>query len=352
MGVNRRDFLVGSALAGVGLAATAGRAADAPAPQPERRQAVLKISSQEGVLPGKDLNEKLDNAEKWGLEGFEVGSAIGREKQLTEALQNRKIKMAAICMGPLGGNLVSPDPAARARAADEFKRHLTAAGAVGSTGCIFVPCFNGDMDRHNQEIQKLLSETEAGKAIANTAGRKHAEIRKLTVDMLGPIGEHALKCNTRVIIEPLNRGEAWFIRQLADAASICRDTKSDGVCMMGDFYHMSREETNNMGAFISGGKYVRHVHLASYTRVLPGQDNGTPDPNFVPPPPGLSFVYAGEIAKAPDRYTYIEGYRGLKLIGYQHFQSFECGCRGKREEEIPKCVAFLREMWEKATLPV
>ena len=335
MGVNRRDFLVGSALAGMSLAgASAGRAGDAPAPQPERKPAVLKISSQEGVIPGKDLSEKLDKMEKWGIEGLEVGSAIGREKQLGEALQNRKVKMSAICMGPLGGNLVSPDRQARERAAEEFKRHLTAAGAIGSTGCIFVPCFNGDQDRNDQEVRKLLSETEAGKAIANTAGRRNTEIRKILVDMLGPIGEHAVKCNTHVLLEPLNRGEAWFLRQLADAASICRDAKSDGVCLM--------------GAFISAGKYLHHIHLASYSRVLPGQDAGPADPNFTPPPPGLTFVHEGAVAKAPDRYSYIEGFRGLKIIGYQDYMSFECGCRGNREDEIPQCVAFLRAMWELA----
>jgi len=348
MGVNRRDFLVSSALAGAGLAASTGRAADAPAPQPERRQAVLKVSSQEGGIPGKDLSEKLDNMEKWGIEGLEVGSAIGQEKRLSEALQNRKVRMSAICMGALGGNLVSPDPQARERAAEEFKRHLTAAGAIGSTGCIFVPCFTGDQNRNDQEVRKLLSATVAGKAIANTAGRRHEEIRKILVDMLGPIGEHAVKCNTHVLLEPLNRGEAWYLRQLADAASICRDTKSEGVGLMGDFYHMSREETSLMGAFISAGKYLHHIHLASYSRVLPGQDAGPGDPNFVPPPPGQTFVYEGAMAKAPDRYTYLEGFRGLKIIGYQDYMSFECGCRGKREEEIPKCVAFLREMWEMA----
>ena len=41
-------------------------------------------------------------------------------------------------------------------------------------------------------------------------------------------------------------------------------------------------------------------------------------------------------------------FRGLKLIGYQDYCSFECGCRGNREEEIPKSMAFLRECWVKA----
>ena len=171
------------------------------------------------------------------------------------------------------------------------------------------------------------------------------EVRKILVDTLPALGEHALKAGTRLVLEPLNRGEAFFLRQLADGASICRDCNNDGVAMMGDFYHMSREETNNMAAFVAAGKYLHHIHLASYSRVLPGQDAGPADMPFTPPPPGTTFVHAGPMAKAPDRYTFIEGFRGLKLIGYQDYMSFECGCRGDKMVETPKCVAFLREQW-------
>jgi len=322
MTMDRRGFLLAGAAAGVGLALPAGaRAAEA---QAEKKQAMLRISSQEGVIPGKSLEEKLDKMEKWGIEGLEVGSASGREESLPKALEGRKVKVSAICMGSLGGKLVGPDEAERKSAAESFKRSLTAAGAVKSTGCIYVPCFNGEQKLPNKEIRKIL------------------------LDVMPEIGEHAAKAGTRALFEPLNRGEAYFLRQLADAASICRDCKSDGVGMMGDFYHMSREETSLMGAFISAGKYLHHIHLASYSRVMPGQDAGEPLPE--PPPMGLTFVHEGSMAKSPDRYTYIEGFRGLKIIGYQDFMSFECGCRGNRDEEIPKTVAFLREQWELAKI--
>jgi len=123
-----------------------------------------------------------------------------------------------------------------------------------------------------------------------------------------------------VLFEPLNRNEAFFLRQLADAAAIARDCKSPAICVMGDFYHMGIEETSDLGAFISAGERLHHVHLASRTRVLPGQD---------------------------DR-SFVDGFRGLKWIGYQDYCSFECGVRGDRAVEIPKSMAFLRDQWEKA----
>jgi sugar phosphate isomerase/epimerase len=111
---------------------------------------------------------------------------------------------------------------------------------------------------------------------------------------------------------------------VADAASIARDCNSEGIGVMGDFYHMFFEETSGLGAFISGGSYVHHVHLASSpTRKLPGQDS-------------------------QDERRYVEGFRGLKWIGYRDFCSFECSVKGDPMVEIPKSMAFLRDQWTKA----
>ncbi|NQT88054.1 sugar phosphate isomerase/epimerase, partial [bacterium] len=38
----------------------------------------------------------------------------------------------------------------------------------------------------------------------------------------------------------------------------------------------------------------------------------------------------------------------LKLIGYQDYCSFECGCKGDKMVEIPKACDFLRKQWEEA----
>jgi sugar phosphate isomerase/epimerase len=259
------------------------------------------------------------------MEGIELhGGIAGREQQYLDALKNTKVKPSAVCWGSIGGALVSEQAGRRGPAAEQFRRILTAAGAVGSTGVIYVPAFNGQTKLDNKEIRKIL------------------------VDTLPALGEHAVKAGTRILLEPLNRGEAFFLRQVADAAAIARDCKSEGVCVMGDFFHMSREETNNLAAFVAAGKYLHHIHLASYSRVLPGQDAGEPLPES--PPPGTTFVHQGPMAKSPDRYTFIEGFRGLKLIGYQDYCSFECGCRGDKNVEVPKCIAFLREQWDLATI--
>jgi sugar phosphate isomerase/epimerase len=296
MSISRRGFFVTGAVAVAGTNALSNMVL-AEEPKPMAKPAQLKLSSQLGIIPGNDLAEKLAFMEKAGFDGVELGGDIvGNEKKYEDAIKNTKLKVSAICWGSCNGDLVSEEPEKRTSGIEKLKQVLTSAGALGSTGVIYVPAFNGQTKLENQEIRKIL------------------------VDTLPAVGEHAIKAGTRVVFEPLNRNEAFFLRQVADAASIARDCKNAGIGVMGDFYHMFIEETSDLGAFISGGSYVHHVHLASRTRVMPGQDER----------------------------QFIDGFRGLKWIGYHDFCSFECGVRGNHEEEIPKSMAFLRDQWSKA----
>lgn len=297
MSVTRRGFLLTSTLA----ASTAALPTVALAKGRVRAKSSLplKLSSQVGIIPGKDLAEKLANMEKWGFDGVELpGDAVGNEKKYLDAVKNTKLQISAICGAPscADGAIVSEVVERRQPAFDAIKRALTSAGELKSTGVIAVPAFNGQTKLGNQEIRAIL------------------------LDKLPALGDHAQKVGSRLILEPLNRKEAFFLRQVADAASIVRDCKSPGLAVMGDFYHMYIEETSDLGAFISGGAYVHHVHLASRIRVLPGQDER----------------------------SFVEGFRGLKWIGYQDFCSLECGVKGDPMVEIPKAVAFLREQWAQA----
>ena len=150
----------------------------------------------------------------------------------------------------------------------------------------------------------------------------HEEGRELLVKLLGDLGDHAHAAGTRLLLEPLNRRECHFLRQVSDGAAICRDVNNPGVCLMGDFWHMTWEETSDMAAFIAGGKYVHQVHMASRkTRNMPGEDEGD---------------------------SYVDGFRGLKAIGYQDFVSFECGSKGDKLKTIPEAARLLREQWEQA----
>jgi sugar phosphate isomerase/epimerase len=296
MKLNRREFFLVSAAAGAATTVTPASAFTLPDP-PEKGR--LRLSCQEGVAPGKTLAEKLDFLEANGFEGLEPGGRelAKRVDEFQKALTGRKIKISAICAG-FDGVLISENEDVRRTAMDSMKQILTAAGALGSTGMIMVPAFHG--------------QTKLG----------HQESRELLVKLLADLGDHAQKAGTRVLLEPLNRRECHFLRQVADGAAICRDVNNPGVGLMGDFWHMTWEETNDTAAFLAAGKYLHHVHAASRKeRKMPGEDQGD---------------------------NYVEGFRGLKLIGYQDFVSFECGCKGDRTKAIPAAAKLLREQWDQA----
>jgi sugar phosphate isomerase/epimerase len=136
------------------------------------------------------------------------------------------------------------------------------------------------------------------------------------------LGDFAVEHGTTVILEPLNRNEAFFLRQVADAAAICRDANHPGVRCMGDFWHMS-EETSDFGALMSGGNYLQHIHIASRKRRSMPCEDGEAD-------------------------NYVEGFKALKTLGYNKYISYECGCQGDRNIVVPQSVQLLKEQWEKA----
>jgi sugar phosphate isomerase/epimerase len=297
MKLNRRHFLTVSTATGIlGAAAPAARAFNLPDPP---QKAALRLSCQEGVAPGKTLAEKLDFMEELGFVGIEPwgGGLQNRVEEFQKALQGRKVKLSAVCAG-FEGCLISEQEPVRQKAISSTKEILTAAGALGSTGMIVVPAF------HNQT--KL----------------DHKESRELLVKLLADLGDHAQKAGTRVLLEPLNRRECHFLRQVADAAAICNDVNNPGVALMGDFWHMTWEEPCDMAAFMAGRKYLHHVHMASRKeRKMPGEDQGD---------------------------NYVMGFKGLKAIGYQDYVSFECGCKGDPKKALKEAVKLLRDQWEQA----
>jgi sugar phosphate isomerase/epimerase len=147
--------------------------------------------------------------------------------------------------------------------------------------------------------------------------------REILIEQLKELGDFAVKHNTSLILEPLNRRETWYLRLVADGAAMAKDSGSAGITVMGDFWHMTWEETSDYGAFMSAGKYLRHVHVASRgNRKMPGEDG--------------------------DADNYTDGFRALKEMNYPYYVSFECGTDGKREETVPTAVNLLRKQWAKA----
>ena len=289
-------------MAGAAAVAVASTPLDLVAAPKKKGKAELRLSFQEGIAPGKSLEEKLDYMENLDIVGFEPGGGnlANRVNEINQALRGRNIKVSAICAG-FKGFILAEDPKVKAEFDSTMRDIIAAAGEIGSTGVIMVPAFNGQKPCKPHTL----------------------ETRAYLCEQMHELGEYALKHNTTVILEPLNRRECHYMRQVADAAAICRDSKSAGVKCMGDFWHM-QEETSDYAAFLAAGpEYLQHVHVASRgTRKMPGED-GVVD-------------------------NYIDGFRALKEMNYPYYVSFECGTNGKREETVPAAVELLRAQWKKA----
>ena len=303
--MDRRRFLTNSML-GAAAVATTGTSlftsCSAPAKeQPKLQVPELRLSFQEGIAPGESLNEKLDFMEKLGIVGFEPGgrNLAARVDEIKKALSGRNIKVSAICAG-FDGFILAEDPAVKAQFDSTMRDIIAAAGEIGSTGVIMVPAFNGQ--------KPCMPHT--------------LETREYLCEQMHELGEYALKHNTTVILEPLNRRECHYLRLVSDAAAICRDSKNAGVKCMGDFWHM-QEDPCDYAAFMSAKDYLQHVHVASRgRRIMPGED--------------------GEVD------NYVQGFRALKELNYPYYVSFECGTKGDRTQTVTKAVELLRAQWELA----
>ena len=299
--MDRKTFLKTTLASAAALAVAPGALVSCKVKE-KKASTPLRLSFQEGLTPGETLTEKLDFMESLGITGFEPGGKglAGRVQEIREALQGRNIKVSAICAG-FDGFMLAQDPEVKAQFDTSMREIVRAAGELGSTGVIMVPVFNWQ--------EPALPHT--------------LETREYLCDQLHKLGEFALSCGTTVILEPLNRKEAFYLRLVADAAAICRDADSEGVKCMGDFWHM-QEETSDYAAFMAAGSYLRHVHIASRgSRVMPGED-GEAD-------------------------NYVNGFRALKELEYPYYVSLECGCRSKdRAAAITAATQLLRSQWEEA----
>ncbi len=262
----------------------------------------MKISCQEGLVPGATFAEKLRNLERYGFEGVELdGGRLNDPAGFAErkaALADSPIKASSIC-GGVPAEIVHIDGRHRQATVDGLKRHLEMAAALGAVGPITVPIFNGNARVPDLSPYKNQAQLE----------------RELLVAMLRTLAPFAEQVGATVLLEPLNRYESNSLPRQADGAAVVREVNSPGLRLMSDVFHMHIEEPSLPAAIRACGDVIAHVHLADSTRQEPGSG---------------CTEFRGIMA-------------AFKEIGYTGFMAFECGLSGPAEQVLPKSVAFLRE---------
>jgi len=313
--MNRREFIGGAAFAGLAVAADDARASCTGCCCGKGKD--IRLCLQWGSIPtADDFNAKLDYLEANGYSAVELPTGrkcewiLAKGEAFGKAMEGRNLTCATLC-GP--SRFDYADPKLNDAEVEQFLPVLEIAGALKSSGLIICPA------RAKPEVGlKELRED----FVTNTGKR---------------LAEKAAKCGTAIVLEPLQRKETPFLRQVSDGAKMAQEI-GPGCKVMADLWHMTWEEANDRAAILAAGDLLAHVHVASRrTRKIPGSDGAADD--------------------------YRLAFKGLKEIGYGGVVSLEAGwvpkgkdAKGKdilpdppeRHQILMRMCALLRAQWAEA----
>jgi sugar phosphate isomerase/epimerase len=201
------------------------------------------------------------------------------------------------------GRILAAEPEVRQAAVDEICLGLREAADLGvAVGALLVP-IRAQPEMAPPPPTKTLIELETEVLIE--------ELRKIA-----PVAEAV---GVPVVIEPLNRYETHFLKQLAQTAELCRATGSTAIKMMADFFHMNIEEADMGRAIDESFDRLAYVHLADSNRYQPG---------------------AGHLDFRP-------GLAALKQNGYDGYMALECRILGDdKGQALRDAASLIRRIWD------
>jgi len=268
----------------------------------------MKLAVQHTLLPGDDLTEKFRIAAQLGYAGVELaawgfaGPMADHVGEIRAAIAASGIPVSSLCtMG--SDDFVHPDPAERKKRLAGLIRMLELADAVGARGVVALPI---RPPTHLLDLAPVASERELITQVA---------VATLKAALEGTAGGQAV-----ILLEPLNRYEAYYLRTLVDAARLCEAVGHPRVQIMADMFHMAIEEADIAASLRDAGQHVGHVHLADSNRLLPGLGHT----DFVAP------------------------FAALKAMGFEGWLALECGVPGDAMETLATAASYLKACWASA----
>jgi len=261
----------------------------------------LKLAAQEQMLHGANLTEKWHFAQSVGFDGIELRGE---------------------------GDLRFRERRSEIRAARD-------AGAAMPTVCVMMDHFIGDFDAERRrdavtnmkELLSIIAEGGGFGAITPAAygmfsralppfspPRGADEDRKILLDGLHELGDHAAAEGAVVLLEPLNRYEDHMVNTLDQAAALSSEVGLPSVRVVGDFFHMNIEERDPAASLRRAAPYIAHMQLGDSSRLEPGT--------------GHVDFHAGVAA--------------LGDVGYAGWYAMECGLSGDPAVVLPAVSKYLR----------
>jgi sugar phosphate isomerase/epimerase len=261
----------------------------------------VKLSCQEHLLPGDSIVEKWEFAASAGFDGIELRGTRDWRERLDDlgAARDRGAVFSSVCLidDRFIGDL---DPDRRRAAVEHMKDLLSGIGELGGVGAI-TPAAFGQTSRALPPFK---------------APRTPDEDRRVLLEGLEELGEHAGNVGTLVLLEPLNRYEDHMLNRLDQGVELAAVSGSTSVRVMGDLFHMNIEEDDLGESIRRASDYLAHVHLADSNRAQPG---------------------AGHTDFAP-------AFGALREIGFDGYMAMECAVRGDARTELPRVTRRLRAL--------
>ena len=259
----------------------------------------MKLGCIEAIAPGVTLKEKFDNLERLGFEGIELWATAGGpevEQEIKEIAAGSRVKPCSVMVVNESFNMPLENEEAKRAKAAAAKAGLDIAAATGAT-CMLVPEYGPQLP---PPILPLFPLDEAK--------------RGLLLSLVREAADYAVEVGAILVIEPLNRYETSLFHTLDEAVAICREVGSPNLKIMADLYQMHVEERNMVESIKRNGEYIRHIHLSDSGRMLPGYGS-------------IDFKSA---------------FAALKEVGFDGYMVLECAIDGAPDEELSKCVEYLR----------
>ena len=171
-------------------------------------------------------------------------------------------------------------------------RAAVRAGMVMATVCPETDHFIGDFDpdRRRDAVTQLRSQLSViaelgGTGVLTPASwgmfslrlppfippRQPAEDRKVLLEALLELAEHAAAEGVWLAVEPINRYEDYMVNRLEEAAGLAeeveRETGLGSVRVCADLFHMNIEEDDLAAAILATGPRIAHVHVDDTNRL-------------------------------------------------------------------------------------
>lgn len=258
----------------------------------------LKLLVQEHEVPGKTLEEKWDLLQEVGFHGIELhgkDQAFGERLPELQRAAAAGVPLPSVCL--ITERFIGDwDADQRTRAVANMKTLLSTIAAVGGKGAITPAAFG--------MFSKALPPFRSP--------RSAEEDRKVLLEALAELGEHAGREGVEVFLEPLNRYEDHMLNKLHQAVSLIEELGSPHVKVMADTFHMNIEEDDIPASLRATGALLGHVHLADSQRSHPGSGH-------------------------TDFASIAATLRELEFDGYL---AMECGIRGDKKDSLAQVSAI------------